>query len=29
MIELRSYQRDLLQQVQTALAADAKVKVIW
>ena len=28
MIELRSYQRDLLQQVQTALAADAKARVM-
>ena len=28
MIELRPYQRDLLQQVQTALAADAKARVM-
>ena len=28
MIKLRPYQRDLLQQVQTALAADTKVRVM-
>ena len=28
MIELRPYQRDLLQQVQTALAADTKARVM-
>ena len=28
MIKLRPYQRDLLQQVQTALAADAKARVM-
>ena len=28
MVELRSYQRDLLQQVQTALAADTKARVM-
>ena len=28
MIELRPYQRDLLQQIQTALAADAKARVM-
>ena len=28
MVELRPYQRDLLQQVQTALAADTKTRVM-
>ena len=28
MVELSSYQRDLLQQVQTALAADTKARVM-
>ena len=28
MVELRPYQRDLLQQVQTALAADTKARVM-